>query len=65
MRKAEMGQSFRGEVTHLIAVIQWCQAHDVDVRDVLEGRRPDVFNDPDFPPGPGHLGRSSVRRPRL
>jgi hypothetical protein len=65
MRKAEMRQSFRGEVTYLIAVIQWCQVHDVAVRDVVEGRRPDVFNDPDFPPVTGHLGRCPVRRPPL
>lgn len=65
MRKAEMRQSFRAEVTHLVAVIQWCQAHDVDVRDVVEEHRPDVFNDLDFPPEPGPLGRGAVRRPRL
>ena len=65
MRMAEMWPSFRGEVTHLVAVIQWCQVHDVDVRDVVEGRRPDVFSDLDFPPEPGHLGERSVKRSRL
>ena len=59
MRKAERRQSFREGLTHLLAVIRWCQAHDVDVRDVVEGRRPDVFTDPDFPPAPGHSVRGT------
>ena len=37
------------EVARLMAVIQWCTAHNVDWRAVIEGRHPEAFDDPTFP----------------
>jgi hypothetical protein len=44
------------DLTRLLAVLRWCADHHVDARDVIEGRHPEAFEDPTFPPSGSHHG---------